>query len=262
AAAMQRSRFTVSIEGNIGSGKSTLLEHFSSSPFVTDIREPLEQWCNLCGTNPLRRLYEDPKRWSLSFNLYAMLTRLRMHQAESSRPVRLLERSLHSTRHCFVESSFADGSLCSAEYSVLVKYYEHLLQYRPADVRVDLYVYLRAPPQVCYERILSRSRSEESCLPIGLIERLHDLHERWITSSDLGAPVLILDAGLDLASMRRVWDEKRDMILCGYSDTCLAGALSPGNKKPLGPIQLAPPVGQRMPAKGNTVAEEVAKLQI
>ncbi|XP_048762725.1 thymidine kinase 2, mitochondrial-like isoform X2 [Ostrea edulis] len=155
--------FTVSVEGNIGSGKTTLLEYFQNSPNVEAIREPVEQWTNVQGHNALQLLYEDPKRWSFTFNLYAQLTRIQMHARETDKPVKLLERSLHSTRYCFVENCFREQVINGLEYTILNRWFDYLT--KKDNTQLDLIVYLRADPDVCYERIRSRDRKEEASVP-------------------------------------------------------------------------------------------------
>lgn len=48
-----KSKFTVSIEGNIGSGKSTLLQHFAKFNDVEVLQEPVDKWRNVRGYNLL-----------------------------------------------------------------------------------------------------------------------------------------------------------------------------------------------------------------
>ncbi|XP_048762723.1 thymidine kinase 2, mitochondrial-like isoform X1 [Ostrea edulis] len=209
--------FTVSVEGNIGSGKTTLLEYFQNSPNVEAIREPVEQWTNVQGHNALQLLYEDPKRWSFTFNLYAQLTRIQMHARETDKPVKLLERSLHSTRYCFVENCFREQVINGLEYTILNRWFDYLT--KKDNTQLDLIVYLRADPDVCYERIRSRDRKEEASVPKKLIKDLHDLHEEWLVQQRFykaPAPVLVLDANCEYREMTELYETRREEILCGY----------------------------------------------
>jgi len=61
----------VSIEGNLGAGKSTLLSFLK----VKTIKEPVEEWSNVAGTNILERYYNDAKRWAFTFQLNALHSR-------------------------------------------------------------------------------------------------------------------------------------------------------------------------------------------
>lgn len=54
-------------------------------------------------------------------------------------------------------------------------------------------VYLRTTPEVVYERMKVRGRSEESTVDLGYLKQLHDLHEDWLIHGrkDRPAPVSI-----------------------------------------------------------------------
>ncbi|KAK7112780.1 hypothetical protein V1264_012174 [Littorina saxatilis] len=212
-----KSNFTVSVEGNIGSGKTTLLEYFTDSASVDALPEPIEQWTNIQGQyNALQLLYEDPKRWSFSFNMYAQLTRVQMHMKQHIKPIKMLERSLHSTRHCFVENDYRNKTINGMEYGILTGWYDWLVKSEKA--KVDLIVYVRADPEVSFDRIKKRSRKEEALVPFSLIEDLHNLHEEWlIEQKDFKppAPVVILDANKEYDELKELYETHRQEILCG-----------------------------------------------
>lgn len=44
-------------------------------------------------------------------------------------------------------------------------------------------MYLRTTPEVVYERMRKRARSEESCVPLKYLEELHKLHEDWLIAN-------------------------------------------------------------------------------
>lgn len=212
-----KKKYTVSVEGNIGCGKTTLLEYFKSSPNVEAIKEPVEQWTNIQGHNALALLYQDPKRWSFTFNLYAQLTRIQMHVKPHSKPVKMLERSLYSTRYCFVENDYRSKTINGLEVSILNGWFDFLMERE--NTALDLIIYLRANPEICYERIKKRSRKEECGVPFELIQSLHDLHEEWLIQGKkykIPAPVLVLDANKDYSEITQVYEDKRREILCGF----------------------------------------------
>lgn len=55
-------------------------------------------------------------------------------------------------------------------------------------------VYLRSTPEIVYERIQKRARSEEKCVPLEYLKQLHELHENWLIhgSQERPAPVCTL----------------------------------------------------------------------
>ncbi|PVD38011.1 hypothetical protein C0Q70_00616 [Pomacea canaliculata] len=182
----EKDAYTVSIEGNIGSGKTTLIEYFKRYSSVEAFPEPIDQWTNIEGHNALQCLYEDPKRWSFAFNMYAQLTRVQMHNKKPEKPIKMLERSLYSTRHCFVENDYRNNTINGMEYAILTGWFDWLVKSEKASL--DLIVYVKADPEVCYERIKKRSRKEEALVPFSLLENLHALHEEWLIEQKHMAP--------------------------------------------------------------------------
>ncbi|CAG2053863.1 unnamed protein product, partial [Timema podura] len=188
--------FTVFVEGNIGSGKTTLLNHFSQAEDVCLLSEPVELWRNVKGHNLLGLMYEDPKRWSLTFQTYVQLTMLDLHTRHTAQPTKLMER------YCFVENLVNNGLMPHAEYVVLDEWFKWITS--NLDVGGDLIVYLRTRPEVVYERMKARARQEEACVPLDYLSKLHDLHEDWLynkTKFSCPAPVLVLDANKPLSEM-------------------------------------------------------------
>nr|CAD7396555.1 unnamed protein product [Timema cristinae] len=194
--------FTVFVEGNIGSGKTTLLNHFSQQEDVCLLSEPVELWRNVKGHNLLGLMYEDPKRWSLTFQTYVQLTMLDLHTRHTAQPTKLMERSIFSARYCFVENLVNNGLMPQAEYVVLDEWFKWITS--NLDVGGDLIVYLRTRPEVVYERMKARARKEEACVPLDYLSKLHDLHEDWLynkTKFSCPAQVLVLDANKPLIEM-------------------------------------------------------------
>ncbi|XP_023711144.1 thymidine kinase 2, mitochondrial isoform X7 [Cryptotermes secundus] len=167
--------FRVSVEGNIGAGKSTLITHFSSYPDVDAHMEPVSEWCNVRGHSLLALLYKDLNRF------------------------------------CFVEMAHNSGHLLDAEYVVLCKWYEWIQQ--NTDIHLDLIVYLRCSPELCYERIQRRKRPEESSMSLGYLQELHESHEHWLLRSKTRAPVLVIDANRDEDQMRQLYIRNQSYIL-------------------------------------------------
>lgn len=52
-------------------------------------------------------------------------------------------------------------------------------------------VYLRTTPDVVYERIRKRARSEETCVPFEYIKQLHELHEDWLIRKKVGCNIKV-----------------------------------------------------------------------
>ncbi|XP_059488047.1 deoxynucleoside kinase-like [Neocloeon triangulifer] len=207
--------FTVVVEGNIGSGKTTFLNQFKRMPEVIALAEPVEMWRDANGHNLLDLMYEDPSKYSMAFQSYVQLTMLEMHQANFDVPIKVMERSIHSARHCFVENLYNSGFLASVNRAVLDEWYKWICNTQ--DVNADLIVYLYTTPETAFERIQHRNRNEEKKISMSYLKTLHDLHEHFIrsglTKRFCKAPVIEIDANKDLSELSAKFDECRERIM-------------------------------------------------
>lgn len=190
------------VEGNIGAGKSTFLKIINDYLHVQVVPEPHEKWQNVGGSseNILEKFYSDTSRWAYTFQTYAFVTRVLAqaeHAARNPHAVQVLERSVYSDRYCFAKNCFELGSMSSLEWQLYKEWFSWLVEtYTAAPAG---FIYLRTDPCVAYDRILKRSRTEESAVPFAYIEKVHQKHEDWlidkigITPSLHNTPVLVLD---------------------------------------------------------------------
>ncbi|XP_026758983.1 deoxynucleoside kinase-like isoform X1 [Galleria mellonella] len=238
-----RKPFTVLVEGNIGSGKTTFLEHFRQFEDITLLTEPVEQWRNLRGWNLLDLMYKDPAKWAMTFQSYVSLTMVDMHLRPTPTPVKLMERSIFSARYCFVENMLRNGILHEAEFAVLDEWFRFIQQHMSIDA--DLIVYLKTSPSVVHERIRKRARSEEQCVPLKYLEDLHQLHEDWLVNrafAECPAPVVIIDADLDLSQITDEYKKSEHQILRKAVDVVMRSPNKLSPKKPVtgSPIKIVP----------------------
>ncbi|CAH1119561.1 unnamed protein product [Phaedon cochleariae] len=206
--------FTVAVEGNVGSGKTTFLNHFNKYENVAVFAEPIELWRDCDGYNLLDLMYKDPKKYSFTFQSYVQLTMLRQHQKKIQQPVKLMERSIYSARYCFVEKMSRDGLMAPPAVAVIDQWFQYVT--KSQDTNLDLIVYLRTSPEVAYERILKRNRSEERTVPFEYIKALHEIHEDWLMKKTLhkcNAPVIVLNANLDKSVIEEEYQKYEPHIL-------------------------------------------------
>lgn len=122
----------ISLDGNIGAGKSTLLQACKASlgEKALFIDEPVGEWLtmkNEKGESLLSLFYSDKKRWSYTFQLTALLTRLKATQEvvalakEKGRRVIITERSVSTDRHVFAEMLRDSGDLGACDGTWLSK---------------------------------------------------------------------------------------------------------------------------------------------
>ncbi|XP_054278704.1 deoxynucleoside kinase-like [Macrosteles quadrilineatus] len=205
--------FTIFVEGNIGSGKTTFLNHFSKYDAMI-LSEPVEFWRNVRGHNMLELMYKDQARWSLAFQSIVQKTMLDLHLQNTSKPIKMMERSLYSARYCFIENLHRNKVLASPDYAVLDEWFQWIV--KNMDTSGDLIVYLRTDPEVVHRRIKARARSEEAQVPLEYLQQLHQMHENWLvkkTAFSCPAPVVIVDANKDLSSMEEEYEKCETVMM-------------------------------------------------
>lgn len=199
-----RKNALISIEGNICSGKTTVLKYLQKQyPTVKILDEPLESWRNVGGKNLLKMMYDDPKRWSFTFQANVITSCVKMYtQKEIAEDLKILERSPHSAVYCFSENLLDEGNITETEYAVLSSLLKCCTDEsgRPG---LDLIIYLRTLPETCFQRLIKRNRSEESAVTMNLLQNLHQKYENWLFHKNYpssNCPVMILDADGSLES--------------------------------------------------------------
>lgn len=186
------------VEGNIGTGKSTFIRIISS--LLKDIHgtfEPLEEWQNVGGENLLNFFYQEPMRWAYSFQTYTLLTRTRLQELVNKRAesLQLMERSIYSDRYCFAQACIELGFFQHMEWQLYQEWFDWIQKYEPLP---SAFIYLRTDPAVSYERLLHRSRQEESGVSLDYITFIYQKHEKWLIKKEgilpslQKVPVLVL----------------------------------------------------------------------
>ncbi|KPI93162.1 Deoxynucleoside kinase [Papilio xuthus] len=173
--AVSKRPFRVSIEGNIGSGKSTCIKYFDK--------------------------FRNVEKHGASQPSHPGIT------------VKMFERSVQNSRHCFVENAKKQNFLQEPEYQVLLKWFDYTE--KSLDISLDLIVYLKTTPQIVWDRMMKRGRSEESEVPLEYLQQVHDSYEKWINSPDIGCEVLTIDADRDLDCVKEDLERYAYKILGG-----------------------------------------------
>ncbi len=196
----------ITLEGNMGAGKSTMLRLLKNIPDITIIPEPTDKWQHVgAAGNLLDLFYKDTQRWAYTFQSYAFLTRvhaiLQQQFEHSDKHIHVLERSIYCDRFCFAKNCYDLGTMSEIEWNV---YREWFLWISENFVpRPQGFIYLRTSPEVAYQRITQRHRSEETAVPLSYVQRLHERHEDWLIhaveplDSIKDVPVLVLQCDKD-----------------------------------------------------------------
>ncbi|XP_077571235.1 deoxyguanosine kinase, mitochondrial-like [Stigmatopora nigra] len=219
----------VSIEGNIAVGKSTFAKLLRSAcPDWEVVSEPVSKWQNidsgtLKGTSPqktvsnlLGMMYQDPKRWSYTFQTHSCMTRFKTQLQPMSAHllgsqgagIQVYERSVYSDRYIFALNMFELGCIDSTEWAVYQDWHSLLVEQFGHQVALEGIIYLKAPPEKCMERLERRGRPEEATVELDYLQKLHKQHQNWLVDKTTEIhfewltkiPVLELDASVEFLS--------------------------------------------------------------
>ena len=178
-------RKIISVVGNIGAGKSTLLKELATTYQV--IPEDVAEWSNDHGTNWLELFYQQPTRWTLTFQMRVLKSLLeakdRMTRYDAS--IVLVERSPLDSRHVFFEYHKEKGYITPAEYA-LYDWYWQRTAWRP-----DAIIYVETTPARCHERAQQRARAGENGLELSFFEDMDRHYQKLVTNDTI--PIFVLN---------------------------------------------------------------------
>lgn len=198
---LKETRSMLIIEGNIGVGKSTFLKKIQALwPLLEIVQEPVENWDNNCGGKSLlSQFYQYPNRWAYTLETLCMLNRVKEHleNQKETNFYRLVERSIYSGHYCFAKNDLAQGFLNATEWAVYQTWVDFFIK-QHCNPPLG-FIYLRAKPEVCHDRIMQRNRASEQGIGIEYLEQIHTLYEKFLLQkSEVDpriekVPVLVLD---------------------------------------------------------------------
>lgn len=190
----QKKRLTFCVEGNISVGKTTFLQRIANETIelrdlVEVVPEPIGKWQDIGPDhfNILDAFYAEPERYAYTFQNYVFVTRV-MQERESSagiKPLRLMERSVFSDRMVFVRAVHEAKWMNEMEISIYDSWFDPVVSTLPGLIP-DGFIYLRASPDTCHQRMKSRKREEEGGVSLEYLRDLHEKHESWLFPSQSG----------------------------------------------------------------------------
>jgi deoxyadenosine/deoxycytidine kinase len=197
----------ISIDGNIGSGKSTLMEalknKFKHDKNIVFLREPVDEWEQIKDKNNitiLEKFYENQKEYSFSFQMMAYISRLALlKEAVQKNPnaVFISERSLFTDKEVFAKMLYNDGCIEEINYKIYLRWFNTFSDEFP----INKVIYVKANPDVCFDRIKKRSRTGESNIPFSYLENCHIHHNNMLdkTKSEcICDNQIVLDGNIDI----------------------------------------------------------------
>lgn len=183
----------LSLEGNIGSGKTTLFNilktKYKNKIFID---EPIDEWQaikNKDGNNILELFYSDPKKWSFSFQICALNTKLdKLTKIDFKQNYVMSERSILTDKYCFAKQLHEDNYIGDIDWIL----YNNCFKNIKSDLYPKAIIYLKCSPDICFDRIHIRNRNEESNITLDYLTKLNYKHSEWL--SEINIPVLEINA--------------------------------------------------------------------
>lgn len=198
---MENRLFNIVIEANIGSGKTTFLNELSKKDWFNMntyyCYEPVDIWTSIKDSNNkniLGYFYEDIPRWAYTFQCMAFRTRINeLNKYYGKNGLLISERSIYTDRYVFAKNCFANGSMNEIEWIDYNSWFDWISN-DTLKVKPDLFIYLRTDPEIAFERIKKRNRTEENSIPLDYIKQIHQCHDEWLLNEK---NVIIIDANIE-----------------------------------------------------------------
>ena len=201
------------VEGNIGTGKSTFLKKLNYYTDIEIIYEPVSEWIKVKddeGKNILEYFYTDMKRWSYTMQSMAFKSRLHLLQKSQKEKYRFVERSIWTDKYVFAQNCYDSGLMNTLEWSLYNKWYYWLVNlYHNSGNNLipDGIIYLKASPETSWDRINKRGRNEENTIDKEYIEKISNLHDKWLLNENLNIPLLIINCDNDFENDEEFFNE-------------------------------------------------------
>ena len=216
----------ISIEGNIGSGKSTLLSnlknYYKDNKRVIFLKEPVDEWEKIKdenGVTILEKFYENQEKYSFPFQMMAYVSRIKVMRdtlgepiikreimdlirdnvknKEEKKIVIITERSLYTDKLVFAKMLYDSGKIEYINYQIYLNWFDTF----SSEFPVNKIIYVKASPEVCYNRIAKRSRSGEDNIPLDYLSNCNLYHNNMLdtNSSDcICKDQLVLNGDVDI----------------------------------------------------------------
>jgi deoxyadenosine/deoxycytidine kinase len=203
----------ISIEGNIGSGKSTLLtnlkSYFSDNPNIIFLKEPVDEWNNICdenGVTMLEKFYNDQLKYSFPFQMMAYISRLKIlrdtvetikKSNSNEKHYIITERSLYTDKMVFAKMLYDSKMIEHINYQIYLNWFDTF----SGEFNVDKIIYIDADPTICCNRIKKRHRDGENNISYEYISNCRDYHNQMLdvnSSECVCKDQLVLDGNNDI----------------------------------------------------------------
>lgn len=187
------------IEGSIGVGKSTLLRILKTkynNDYIEYIQEPVEEWKQITddqNINILDHFYNLPHRWSFTFQLNTLLSRINKLKNLDPNKIYIIERSVYSDKNCFAQNCYTNNLMNKIEWNTYIHIFDMLT--KNIDIKPDGFIYLKSSPDICLKRIINRNRNEENGIKKKYLEQINNLHNEWLNNTNIKTLIINFNIG-------------------------------------------------------------------
>ena len=194
----------IAIEGNIGSGKSTFLkdlrDKYKEDDTIGFVDEPVDAWDKIkdaSGKSILEKYYENQEKYAFSFQMMAYISRLSAirNALKKKYKILIMERSVFTDSAVFAKMLHDDGKIEEVEYKIYMEWFREFTN----DLPPIYFVYVRAEPEICFQRVLKRNRQGEQ-ISLAYLQNCHKYHEEWLICEKvyIANCILTLNANADI----------------------------------------------------------------
>jgi len=184
----------VCLDGNIGAGKSSMLNFLTQTyaAAAADLRcfkEPVSLWQNVGGTDLLAECYANNERAYFPTQAYIMSTMAQHYLSsydDDAVKMNVFERSVYSTHKIFSQNYLNAQCISTTDYCILEQQFELFKLLTPFP---DAFIYLRCPPETCWERINNRHEH----VPLDYLKNIHQLYDSFFLGNNLRQQVILVD---------------------------------------------------------------------
>ena len=211
----------LSIDGNIGSGKSTLFnslkKYFSeeincNGKKIVFIDEPVNDWQKIKdknGKNILECFYENPEKYSFSFQMLAYISRLSKLQKTiktGEYDIIITERCVFSDRNVFAKMLFDCGKMNEIEWQIYEEWFYNFLD----DLPIVYFIYINVDPEICFNRIKNRNRRGEN-ISLNYLKDCDSYHKIWLKNPE--KHVVEIDGSKDISYHPKYIERIKQLIV-------------------------------------------------
>jgi deoxyadenosine/deoxycytidine kinase len=204
--------FIISIEGNIGSGKSTFLSYLREkcASNIIFVKEPVDEWEKIrdreTDETMLQKFYKDQKMYSFSFQMMAFISRfsiLKETIRQNPSAIIITERCLYTDKYVFAKMLFEMKNIEDVNYQIYIKWFEEFASEFP----INKIIYIKANPEICFERIKKRNRNGENEIPLDYLINCHKYHQDMIDLLSTTTEIIYIDGNVDMNENPKVIQE-------------------------------------------------------